>query len=86
MIKCISRIKFNLFMIKKTTEITITTEYITLGQFLKFADIIGNGGEAKSFLAQNEVRIDNELDNRRGRKLRGGEIVEVLGQRFEIKR
>ncbi|MCQ2801292.1 MAG: S4 domain-containing protein YaaA [Bacilli bacterium] len=73
-------------MIKKTTEITITTEYITLGQFLKFADIIGNGGEAKSFLAQNEVRIDNELDNRRGRKLRGGEIVEVLGQRFEIKR
>lgn len=73
-------------MIKKTTEITITTEYITLGQFLKFADIIGNGGETKSFLAQNEVRIDNELDNRRGRKLRGGEIVEVLGQRFEIKR
>lgn len=73
-------------MIKKTTQITITTEYITLGQFLKFADIIGNGGEAKSFLAQNEVRIDNELDNRRGRKLRGGEIVEVLGQRFEIKR
>ena len=73
-------------MIKKTTQITITTEYITLGQLLKFADIIGNGGEAKSFLAENEVRIDSELDNRRGRKLRGGEIVEVLGQRFEIKR
>ncbi|MCQ2078207.1 MAG: S4 domain-containing protein YaaA [Bacteroidaceae bacterium] len=73
-------------MIKKTTQITITTEYITLGQFLKFADIIGNGGEAKSFLAENEVRINSELDNRRGRKLRGGEIVEVLGQRFEIKR
>lgn len=73
-------------MIKKTTEITITTEYITLGQFLKFADIIGNGGEAKSFLAENEVRIDSVPDNRRGRKLRGGEIVEVLGQRFEIKR
>ena len=73
-------------MIKKTTEITINTEYITLGQFLKLADIIQSGGEAKSFLAQNEVEIDGVLDNRRGRKLRGGEIIEILGQKYEIKR
>ena len=73
-------------MIKKTTEITINTEYITLGQFLKLADIIESGGEAKFFLAQNEVKIDGEIDNRRGRKLRGGEIVEILGQKYEIKR
>ena len=44
-------------MIKKTTQITITTEYITLGQFLKFADIIGNGGEAKSFLTTKELEL-----------------------------
>ena len=73
-------------MIKKTTEITINTEYITLGQFLKLADIIQSGGEAKSFLAQNKVEIDGISDNRRGRKLRGGEIVEILGQKFVIKR
>ena len=73
-------------MIKKTTEITINTEYITLGQFLKLADIIQSGGEAKSFLAQNEVEIDGVSDNRRGRKLRGGEIIEVSGQKYEIKR
>ena len=73
-------------MIKKTTEITINTEYITLGQFLKLADIIQSGGEAKSFLAQNKVEIDGISDNRRGRKLRGGEIIEILGQRYEIKR
>ena len=73
-------------MIKKTTEIIINTEYITLGQFLKLADIIQSGGEAKSFLAQNEVEIDGVSDNRRGRKLRGGEIIEVLGQKYEIKR
>ena len=73
-------------MIKKTTEITINTEYITLGQFLKLADIIQSGGEAKSFLAQNEVEIDGVSDNRRGRKLRGGEVIEVLGQKYEIKR
>ena len=73
-------------MIKKTTEIVINTEYITLGQFLKLADIIQSGGEAKSFLAQNEVEIDGISDNRRGRKLRGGEIIEILGQKYEIKR
>ena len=73
-------------MIKKTIEITINTEYITLGQFLKLADIIQSGGEAKSFLAQNRVEIDGVSDNRRGRKLRGGEIIEILGQKYEIKR
>ena len=73
-------------MIKKTTEIVINTDYITLGQFLKLADIIQSGGEAKSFLAENEVEIDGISDNRRGRKLRGGEIIEILGQKYEIKR
>ena len=73
-------------MIKKPTEITIFTDYITLGQFLKLADIIESGGEAKMFLAQNRVVIDGEEDNRRGRKLRGGEVVEISGQTYEIKK
>ena len=73
-------------MIKKTTEITINTDHITLGQFLKLADIIKSGGEAKSFLAENKVQIDGEADNRRGRKLKGGEIVEILGQKYVIKK
>ncbi len=73
-------------MFKKTTEILINTDYITLGQFLKLAEIIESGGEAKMFLAENEVKIDGEPDNRRGRKLRGGEVVEVLGQSYEIKK
>lgn len=72
-------------MIKKLTEISISTEYITLGQFLKLADVIESGGEAKMFLAQNEVLIDGTPDNRRGRKLRGGEVIEILGQKYEIK-
>ena len=73
-------------MTKKTTKISITTDYITLGQFLKLADVIESGGEAKGFLAQNEVLIDGTPDNRRGRKLRGGEVVEILGNVYEIKK
>lgn len=73
-------------MIKKTTKISIKTDYITLGQFLKLADVIESGGEAKGFLAQNKVLIDGTPDNRRGRKLRGGEVVEILGNVYEIKK
>ncbi len=72
-------------MNKKTTEISITSEFITLGQFLKFADIIYSGGEAKAFLATHDVVINGELDCRRGRKLRVGDVIEIEGQKFEIK-
>lgn len=65
-------------------KIRIHTEYITLGQFLKLANIITNGGEAKIFLQSNDVYIDGILDNRRGRKLYPGMVVEILGQTFEI--
>lgn len=65
-------------------KIKIYTEYITLGQFLKIADIIQSGGEAKSYLTYNEVYINNELDVRRGRKLRNGDKVVVEGKEFII--
>lgn len=65
-------------------EIKIYTEYVTLGQFLKLADIIQTGGEAKFFLSENRIVINGEEDNRRGRKLRDGDIVEVLGKNYKI--
>lgn len=65
-------------------EIKIYTEYVTLGQFLKLADIIQTGGEAKLFLSENRIIINGEEDNRRGRKLREGDVVEVLGKSYKI--
>lgn len=56
-------------------EIIIETEYITLGQFLKHADIIQTGGMAKWFLSEHYVYINGELDQRRGRKLRKGDHI-----------
>jgi len=64
-------------MIKKTMEITISTDFVTLGQLLKIADLIGSGGEAKSFLASHEILVDGVSDNRRGRKLRDEMVVEI---------
>lgn len=65
--------------------INIDTEYITLGQFLKLADFISNGGEAKFFLSENLVLVNGERDDRRGRKLYDGDVVEIDGRKLTIK-
>jgi S4 domain protein YaaA len=58
-------------------SIQITTEFITLGQLLKFAGVIQNGGEVKFFLASNKVFVNREEENRRGRKLYPGDQIEI---------
>lgn len=65
-------------------RIAIRDDYITLGQFLKKAAIISNGGEAKFFLATNKVVIDGQVDQRRGRKLYPGMEIETKGRHFLI--
>ncbi|SFB53026.1 S4 domain protein YaaA [Cohnella sp. OV330] len=60
-------------------EIEISTEYIQLQQLLKLGDCIGSGGEVKHFLQETEVLVNGEKENRRGRKLRPGDVIEVAG-------
>ena len=85
MIKCSTGIRKRLFMNKKITEIKIDSEFILLGQFLKFADIIQSGGEAKSFLTNNVVHVNGEVEQRRGKKLRSGDQIEIKGNCYLIK-
>ena len=59
------------------TEVFITSEFITLGQFLKFENLIESGGSVKFFLEEIPVYINGEQDNRRGRKLYPNDIVEI---------
>ncbi|WP_159888116.1 S4 domain-containing protein YaaA [Paenibacillus puerhi] len=59
--------------------ISIHTDYITLGQFLKLSDCISTGGHAKSFLQETKIVVNGEAENRRGRKLRAGDRVVVDG-------
>lgn len=49
--------------------VNIETAYITLSQLLKISGAIGTGGEAKWYLQENDVVVDGEIENRRGRKL-----------------
>ncbi|AJY74894.1 RNA-binding protein S4 [Paenibacillus beijingensis] len=67
--------------------ISIKTEYITLGQFLKLSDCIDSGGQAKMFLQEYAVTVNGEPDNRRGRKLYDGDKVNVEGfGTFQVQR
>ncbi|MEH7507799.1 S4 domain-containing protein YaaA [Priestia megaterium] len=59
------------------TEVKISTEYITLGQFLKLADVIQTGGMVKWFLSEHEVYVNGELEERRGRKLYVNDEVDI---------
>jgi ribosome-associated protein len=66
-------------------DIVIDTEFVTLGQLLKITDAISSGGMAKWFLSENDVYVNGEIDDRRGRKLRDGDMVNIPGiGRFRI--
>lgn len=61
-----------------TTEtFRIRGEFITLDALLKAAGIADSGGQAKEMIQAGEVRVNGEVETRRGRKLRGGETVSV---------
>lgn len=63
--------------------VKIHTEYIKLDDLLKFAGILGSGGQAKAVILDGLVKVNGEVCTMRGKKLRGGEIVEF--DRFKIK-
>jgi len=65
-------------------KIKLETEFITLGQLLKDTGVIATGGQAKWFLRENSVLLNGSPEDRRGKKLRTGDVVTVGEQTFEI--
>ena len=57
--------------------IKITNEFITLGQLLKYENIVESGGMAKAFLIDFRVLVNGKQDQRRGRKLYPGDVIEI---------
>jgi ribosome-associated protein len=60
-------------------DVEVRGDGIDLGQLLKFAGVVGTGGEARMLLDDGAVRVNGEPELRRGRRLRGGDVVEVDG-------
>lgn len=65
-------------------SISINTEYIKLDQFMKWADMVPTGTEAKIIISNGLVRVNGEVETRRGKKLRKNDIIEVNGFKFII--
>ena len=66
------------------TKVPIRDESIRLGQFLKLANLVSTGGEAKIRIQQGEVLVNGEVDTRRGAKLRAGDRVSLDGVTCEV--
>lgn len=65
-------------------KIKINTEFIKLDQFLKYVSLTSTGGEAKTVIRAGKVKVNNEVEMRRGKKLRPGDTVEFQGKSFLI--
>jgi ribosome-associated protein len=65
-------------------EILIRGEMIRLGQLLKLAGVADSGGEAKELLAEGAVRVNGEVEQRRGRQLHAGDVVAAGGAELRV--
>ncbi|MEZ5092880.1 RNA-binding S4 domain-containing protein [Nocardioides sp.] len=60
-------------------DVAIRDDSIRLGQFLKLADLVDTGADAKPLVQSGRVLVNGAPETRRGRQLRRGDVVEVGG-------
>jgi ribosome-associated protein len=65
-------------------DVAIRGDMIRLGQLLKLAGVVDSGGELKALLADTEVLVNGEPEDRRGRQLHPGDVVTVAGDDLHI--
>lgn len=65
--------------------IEIKTEFIKLDQLLKWANLVGSGSEAKMFILNGGVKVNGEIELRRGKKIYEGDIVEFNNEKITVK-
>ena len=68
----------------KPTEVSIKKEPIRLSQFLKLANVVQDGLEAKIRITEGEVLVNGELEMRRGRKLFVNDVVQFNDMQFQV--
>ena len=66
-------------------DVIIRDEYIKLQQAMQLAGICGSGAEAKYEILDGNVKVNGEVETRRGKKLIPGDFFEFCGERFDIK-
>ena len=64
--------------------VAITTEFIKLQDAMKYANIVFSGGEAKTLILEEQVKVNGEVCTMRGKKLRPGDKFQFEGYKFVI--
>ena len=64
--------------------IKLRDEFIKLGQALQAAGLVGSGVEAKKVITEGLVKVNGEVDTRRGKKLYDGDVVTFNGEEIQI--
>jgi len=67
------------------TDVSIGGDMIRLGQFLKFSGLLDSGGDAKEVIIDGFVKVNGEVDRRRGRQLHDGDLVTFEGRTVRIR-
>ncbi|MBU0673428.1 MAG: RNA-binding S4 domain-containing protein [Proteobacteria bacterium] len=65
-------------------SIEITGEIIRLGQLLKFAGLVENGGEAKARIQAGEVMVNGVVETRRGLQLHHGDLIQLASRELQL--
>lgn len=68
-----------------TFVVELREDFIKLGQAIKAANLVENGVEAKMVIQDGRVKVNGEVDTRRGRKLVDGDVVEYNGEKITIR-
>ena len=65
-------------------KIKITTEYIKLDQLLKWANLVDSGAQAKMFIQNGEVLVNNQVELKRGKKILKGDIIKFKNKIIQV--
>jgi len=66
-------------------DVEVGERGIRLGQLLKLVNLVDTGGGARGLLDAGEVRVNGEVETRRGRQLAPGDVVECAGEQVSLR-
>ena len=69
-------------MMTKIETVPITTEFIKLDSFIKFAGLTDTGGQAKELVLSGQVKVNGEVCTMRGKKIHPGDTVTFQNQEY----
>jgi ribosome-associated protein len=69
----------------RVPEVSISDGSVRLGQFLKLTGLVDGGSDAKALIEDGEVSVNGEVELRRGRQLRHGDVITLGDQSFRLR-